>query len=69
MTKAEMEANKIAEAERRKDPILFGVIRGSRKLYYLGSWEDEYCDLTLDKFIEQFGEEAINKNNINIDQY
>lgn len=40
------------EKERRRDPILFGVIKGSRKLYYITDWVDEYCDLTLDKFVE-----------------
>lgn len=40
------------EKERRRDPILFGVIKGSRKLYYIADWVDEYCDLTLDKFVE-----------------
>ena len=40
------------EIEKAKDPILFGVISGSRKLYFVGDWIDEYCDLTLDKFIK-----------------
>lgn len=40
------------EKERRRDPILFGVIKGSKKLYYITDWVDEYCDLTLDKFVE-----------------
>jgi hypothetical protein len=50
--------------EAKKDPILFGVIAGSRKLYYIGDWVDEYCDLTLDAFIDEFGKDVINKNNI-----
>ena len=40
---------------RRKDPILFGVISGSNKLYYIGDWIDEYCDLTLEKFVDTLG--------------
>lgn len=40
------------EYEKRRDPILFGVIQGSDKLYYITDWVDEYCDLTLDKFAE-----------------
>lgn len=40
------------EYEKRRDPILFGVIKGSDKLYYITDWVDEYCDLTLDKFAE-----------------
>lgn len=45
------------EAERRKkaDPILFGMISGSRNLYYVADWIDEYCDLTLDEFIKVSG--------------
>jgi hypothetical protein len=37
---------------KRKDPILFGLISGSNKLYYVADWIDEYCDLTLDKFVD-----------------
>lgn len=40
-----------AEVEKAKDPILFGVLKGTRNLYYIGDWIDEYCDLTLDKFL------------------
>jgi hypothetical protein len=35
----------------REDPILFGVIKNSRRLYYITDWVDEYCDLTLDSLI------------------
>ena len=39
---------KQVEKERRdKDPILFGTF------HYIGDWEDEYCDLTLDKMISE----------------
>ena len=65
----EAEKRKAAEEAKRRDPILFGVLKDSRKLYYIGSWEDEFCDLTLDKFIEKFGAEAITKNDINVNQY
>lgn len=54
------------EIEDRKDPIIFGVIKGSNKLYYLGDWVDEYCDLTLENFIDKFGEEVIYANNITV---
>lgn len=52
------------EKEIAKDPILFGLIKGSRKLYYIGDWEDEYCDLTLENFIDEFGKKAITKNDL-----
>lgn len=48
------------EAEKKdKDPILFGVFKDSDKkvcvdrFYYLGDWVDEYCDLTLDKMVNE----------------
>lgn len=61
---------KQVEAERRrKDPILFGTFQrvvsfGSdsqinERFYYLGDWEDEYCDLTLDKFLREAGRDKL----------
>lgn len=41
------------EVERARDPILFGVIKGSRRLYYVADWEDDYCNLTLDQLAEK----------------
>jgi hypothetical protein len=52
--------------EEDKDPILFGVIQGSRKLYYIADWIDEYCDLTLEQFIDKFGDDAITANDITV---
>ena len=43
------------EEAKRKDPIVFGVIAGSEKLYYVADWVDEYCDLTLEAFIDAIG--------------
>ena len=40
------------EKAKRRDPIVFGVIAGSRKLYYITDWIDDFCDLTLDKFVD-----------------
>ena len=54
------------EKKHREDPILFGIINGVEKLYYVADWKDEFCDLTMDDFIEEFGEDAINKNNITV---
>jgi len=54
------------EKEKRKDPILFGVISGINKLYFVADWVDEYCNLTLDAFIDKYGEETIKKNNISV---
>lgn len=53
------------EVEKERDPILFGgFCTSSRNIvadrfYYLGDWEDEYCDLTLDKLIQQTSKEIV----------
>lgn len=51
---------KEVEKERRaKDPILFGIFRDennhplSDRMYYLGDWVDDKCDLTLDSMISE----------------
>lgn len=48
------------EKERRdKDPILFGTFQDKEsetvidRFYFIGDWEDEYCDLTLDKMVNE----------------
>ena len=41
-------ASDMTESEKKvaKDPILFGVIFGSDRLYYIGDWIDpDFCDL------------------------
>ena len=57
------------EKERRdKDPILFGTFQNQAnrtvidRFYYLGDWEDEYCDLTLDKMVNETNK--VGKRNI-----
>ena len=65
---------KEVERERReKDPILFGTFQKPRsksgnngtilndRFYFLGDWEDEYCDLTMDKFLKEAGKEKLQK--------
>ena len=50
----------IKKERREKDPILFGTFQNQAdrtvidRFYYLGDWVDEFCDLTLDKMIEQY---------------
>ncbi len=50
----------ISKERRDKDPILFGVFSDEKsraivdRFYYLGDWEDEYCDLTLEKMINDY---------------
>jgi hypothetical protein len=43
------------QEEDRKDPILFGIFRGQRKLYPIGDWVDEHCNLTLDEMAVVLG--------------
>lgn len=54
------EERKVEKERRDKDPILFGSFRNQTNIadrfYFLGDWVDEYCDLTLDKLIEQYKE-------------
>lgn len=50
---------KEAEAKRRRDPIMFGLISGSKKLYYICDWVTPDDDITLDKVIEILGKEIV----------
>lgn len=64
------EEKKIAKERRERDPILFGVFKKGSilndRLYYLGDWVDEYCDLTLEKLIAKAGDNII--KNIKVPQ-
>jgi hypothetical protein len=51
------------EIEKKKDPILFGVIKNSRKLYYVADWKDEYCDLTLEEMFKVLKGKVLQINN------
>lgn len=48
-----MEVFKISEedraVQRRRDPILFGLIEGSRRLYYVADWVTDTDSLTLEE--------------------
>jgi len=54
------------EKNRRKDPILFGLMDGCRRLFFIGDWKDEFCDLTLDQIADALGDEAIKDLGIGI---
>lgn len=43
------------QREKRRDPILFGLIKNSRKLYYICDWKTETDDLTLEKLEKELG--------------
>lgn len=58
-TEEKLKTNKEKIVE--KDPIVFGGISFNKdRLYYIADWEDEYCDLTLDKLINTIKVDEIN---------
>lgn len=52
------------EKEKKRDPIAFGAMKCSNRLYYITDWEDKYCDLTLKKVLDKLGIEEAHKINI-----
>ena len=48
------------QEHKEKDPIVFGIFTDKEniftldRLYYVADWVDEYCDLTLDKLVEEY---------------
>jgi len=48
-----------AQKQAKKDPILFGVLRGQNKLYIIGDWIDEICDFDLTALADALGNDAI----------
>lgn len=49
------------EVAKMKDPILFGYIKETNRLYFIADWEDEYCDLTFEELIDVVGENKLEK--------
>lgn len=47
------ETEKDKQIRREKDPILFGIVQYSSRLYFVDDWEDEFCDLTLDDIVDK----------------
>jgi hypothetical protein len=56
---SETEAEKVKRIRESRDPILFGLMTGSRRLYFVGDWVDEQCDLTLEQIIDQLGIDTV----------
>jgi hypothetical protein len=52
------------EKEDEKDPILFGAINGSRKLYFVDDWIDSTCDLQFKDIAKQLGIGEMRKSEI-----
>ena len=55
---------KITPTEKAKlrDPVIFGIIRETDRLYFVDDWEDEFCDLTFEDIVDQIGESRIGKS-------
>lgn len=55
--KKKAKGQQVTERERQnmRDPVLFGVIRESNRLYFVADWEDEFCDLTFEELIDVIG--------------
>lgn len=57
-------AREVEKTQIRKDPIIFGAFEHkidgfwdvSDRFYFIGDWEDEYCDLTLTKMVDKMTE-------------
>lgn len=47
------EEEKRKEEFARRDPILFGIINNSNRLYKIADWVDIYCDLTWEDIIDK----------------
>lgn len=58
------EEEKQKELRRKQDPILFGIIEGSDKLYYVADWIDEYCDLQWTEIVDKLGGVELAKSEI-----
>jgi hypothetical protein len=48
-------SNKLTEAEiqAKRDPILFGMIKDSRRLYFVADWIDKLCTLTFEELMQE----------------
>lgn len=57
------------EVEKAKDPILFGVIKNSNKLYFIADWEDEHCNLRLEDVLKSLGKDKALLDNQSITVY
>lgn len=52
------------QEEAKKDPILFGVIKDVRKLYFIDDWMDDECNLTMSEVATVLGQKS---GEINVD--
>lgn len=61
----EKEAEKITKGQKMdseeiakmKDPVLFGIIRETNRLYFVSEWIDDYCDLSFEELADVIGKD------------
>jgi len=53
--------NKLTQAEiqSKRDPILFGLIKNSRRLYFVADWVDTTCTLTFEELLKHFEQDKV----------
>lgn len=50
-----------SEKNAMRDPVLFGIIKETDRLYFIADWEDDYCDLTFSEIVDVIGSQRIKK--------
>jgi hypothetical protein len=51
-----------------KDPILFGMATNkSEKMYFIASWEDKWCDFTLNRLLDEMAARLTKPDAMNFD--
>lgn len=45
------------EKQKMRDPVLFGIIKESNRLYFIADWDDEFCDLSFDELVDVLGKD------------
>jgi len=49
------------EKSKMKDPVVFGMLKGSTRMYFIAEWTDEYCDLSFDEIVKVLGKSGEGK--------
>lgn len=45
------------EKQKMRDPILFGTVRESNRLYFIDEWDDDECDLNFEEMTSAIGKD------------
>lgn len=45
------------EKNKMRDPVLFGIVRETDRLYFVADWNDDHCDLTFSEMIDAIGKQ------------